>query len=74
MAHRRGTEEETDDTMWSLFSIRRGCKRHVDVVAAAFKADNKLASTAATNDNLKAFDADFVKVDQATLFDLTLGF
>ncbi|KAL2249998.1 SKP1-like protein 1A [Sesamum indicum] len=56
-----------------LSKVIEYCKRHVDAAAAASKADDKLASTAATDDDLKAFDADFVKVDQATLFDLILA-
>ncbi|KAL0314545.1 UNVERIFIED_CONTAM: SKP1-like protein 1A [Sesamum radiatum] len=56
-----------------LSKVIEYCKRHVDAAAVASKADDKLASTAATDDDLKAFDADFVKVDQATLFDLILA-
>ncbi|KAL3840192.1 hypothetical protein ACJIZ3_024783 [Penstemon smallii] len=43
------------------------CKRHVDAAATSKAEDNKL------DDDLKAFDADFIKVDQATLFDLILA-
>ncbi|KAK6115166.1 hypothetical protein DH2020_034918 [Rehmannia glutinosa] len=56
-----------------LSKVIEYCKRHVDAVASATKADDKLSSTAAGDDDLKAFDADFVKVDQATLFDLILA-
>ncbi|KAL3634336.1 SKP1-like protein 1A [Castilleja foliolosa] len=44
-----------------LSKVIEYCKRHVD--ASASNAD----------DELKAFDADFVKVDQSTLFDLILA-
>ncbi|CAA0816645.1 SKP1-like protein 1A [Striga hermonthica] len=58
-----------------LSKVIEYCKRHVDAAAAAnaTRADDKLASTANTEDDLKAFDADFVKVDQAMLFDLILA-
>nr|XP_016493547.1 PREDICTED: SKP1-like protein 1A [Nicotiana tabacum] len=47
-----------------LAKVIEYCKRHVD---AASKTEDK-----AVEDDLKAFDADFVKVDQSTLFDLIL--
>ncbi|KAL6527475.1 SKP1-like protein 1A [Orobanche gracilis] len=58
-----------------LAQVIEYCKRHVDAAAAtsAAKADDKLASTTVTEDDLKSFDSDFVKVDQATLFDLILA-
>uniref|UniRef100_A0A7N0VA34 SKP1-like protein n=1 Tax=Kalanchoe fedtschenkoi TaxID=63787 RepID=A0A7N0VA34_KALFE len=46
-----------------LAKVIEYCKKHVE----AAKAD------AGSDDELKAFDADFVKVDQATLFDLILA-
>ncbi|KAK4340479.1 hypothetical protein RND71_041941 [Anisodus tanguticus] len=48
-----------------LAKVIEYCKRHVD---AAVKTDDK-----ASEDDLKTFDADFVKVDQGTLFDLILA-
>jgi S-phase kinase-associated protein 1 len=39
------------------------CKKHVKAVGSEDKPNE---------DDLKAWDADFVKVDQATLFDLIL--
>ncbi|XP_059286578.1 SKP1-like protein 1A [Lycium ferocissimum] len=48
-----------------LAKVIEYCKRHVD---AAAKTDDK-----ASEDDLKNFDADFVKVDQGTLFDLILA-
>ncbi|CAN4112570.1 unnamed protein product [Withania somnifera] len=48
-----------------LSKVVEYCKRHVE---AAAKADDK-----ACEDELKNFDADFVKVDQGTLFDLILA-
>ncbi|KAL6524848.1 SCF ubiquitin ligase complex protein SKP1b [Orobanche minor] len=53
-----------------LSKVIEYCKRHVDAAsAAATKADEKLTP----DEDLKAFDADFVKVDQGTLFDLILA-
>ncbi|KAL2468221.1 SKP1-like protein 1A [Forsythia ovata] len=49
-----------------LSKIFEYCKKHVE--AAAAKANDKV-----TENDLKAFDSDFVKVDQATLFDLILA-
>ncbi|PSS12112.1 SKP1-like protein [Actinidia chinensis var. chinensis] len=46
-----------------LAKVIEYCKRHVDA-----KADDKAAE-----DELKTFDAEFVKVDQAMLFDLILA-
>ncbi|CAA0813364.1 SKP1-like protein 1A [Striga hermonthica] len=58
-----------------LSKVIEYCKRHVDAAAAtnAARAEDKLASTANTEDDLKAFDVDFVKVDQSMLFDLILA-
>ncbi|AES62449.1 SKP1-like protein 1 [Medicago truncatula] len=42
------------------------CKKHVDATAAS--SDEK-----PSEDDLKNWDAEFVKVDQATLFDLILA-
>ncbi|KAJ8572213.1 hypothetical protein K7X08_008724 [Anisodus acutangulus] len=50
-----------------LAKVIEYCKRHVDAAAAA-KTDDKVSE-----DDLKTFDADFVKVDQGTLFDLILA-
>ncbi|OEL28696.1 SKP1-like protein 1A [Dichanthelium oligosanthes] len=58
-----------------LAKVIEYCKKHVearrgaDADAAAEPTD---ATNKATDDELKTFDADFVKVDQATLFDLIL--
>lgn len=54
-----------------LSKVIEYCKRHVDAAAAATNSEDKLAS-AVSDEELKAFDVDFVKVDQATLFDLIL--
>ncbi|CAA2989556.1 SKP1 1B [Olea europaea subsp. europaea] len=51
-----------------LSKIIEYCKKHVD--AASSKPDDKVS---ANDDDLKAFDADFVKVDQGTLYDLILA-
>nr|KJB17604.1 hypothetical protein B456_003G007300 [Gossypium raimondii] len=47
-----------------LAKVIEYCKKHVE----APKTDDRSA-----DDELKSWDADFVKVDQATLFDLILG-
>lgn len=48
-----------------LSKVIEYCKKHVE----APKSDDRASSA---DDDLKAWDADFVKVDQATLFDLIL--
>lgn len=48
-----------------LAKVLEYCNRHVE---AASKTDDR-----ATEEELKNFDADFVKVDQGTLFDLILA-
>ncbi|XAR72690.1 hypothetical protein NMG60_11019417 [Bertholletia excelsa] len=47
-----------------LAKVIEYCKKHVDVP----KSDDKIAE-----DDLKNFDAEFVKVDQGTLFELILA-
>ncbi|OMO75493.1 SKP1 component [Corchorus olitorius] len=49
-----------------LSKVIEYCKKHVE----APKSDDRSASV---EDELKLWDADFVKVDQATLFDLILA-
>lgn len=49
-----------------LSKVIEYCKKHVDHASKA-SSDEKLI-----DDEIKAWDADFVKVDQATLFDLIL--
>lgn len=49
-----------------LAKVIEYCKKHVDSAAAGDK-DAKF-----TNDTIKAWDAEFVRVDQNTLFDLML--
>ncbi|PON93939.1 S-phase kinase-associated protein [Trema orientale] len=50
-----------------LSKVIEYCKKHVE----APKSDDRASATA--DDDLKVWDADFVKVDQATLFDLILA-
>ncbi|XP_072967792.1 SKP1-like protein 1B [Typha angustifolia] len=54
-----------------LSKVIEYCKKHVDA-AAASKASADESSKAA-DEELKQWDSEFVKVDQATLFDLILA-
>jgi hypothetical protein len=63
-----------------LSKVIEYCNKHVHAAAAAAKAgaddaganNSSAPTTAASGEDLKNWDADFVKVDQATLFDLIL--
>ena len=64
-----------------LSKVIEYCNKHVHAAAAAAAASKAGSddvgaaaanSTAASGEDLKNWDADFVKVDQATLFDLIL--
>ncbi|XP_058070338.1 SKP1-like protein 1A [Magnolia sinica] len=50
-----------------LSNVIEHCKKHVEVDA------NKKPNDRSRDEELKAWDADFVKVDQAILFDLILA-
>ncbi|XP_020154532.1 SKP1-like protein 1 [Aegilops tauschii subsp. strangulata] len=52
-----------------LSKIIEYCKKHVQANASSSTS----TAAAAPAEDLKSFDADFVKVDQATLFDLILA-
>ena len=52
-----------------LSKVIEYCKKHVQVDASSSTS----TATAAPAEDLKSFDAEFVKVDQATLFDLILA-
>ncbi|CAL9151753.1 unnamed protein product, partial [Musa hybrid cultivar] len=54
-----------------LAKVIEYCKKHVDASAAASSKSPDDASKIA-DEELKSWDAEFVKVDQATLFDLIL--
>ncbi|PKI51131.1 hypothetical protein CRG98_028477 [Punica granatum] len=54
-----------------LAKVVEYCKKHVEA-AAESKSEDRPSPATAAEDELKAWDADFVKVDQATLFDLIL--
>ncbi|RCV12710.1 hypothetical protein SEVIR_2G301700v4 [Setaria viridis] len=60
-----------------LAKVIEYCKKHVEARRGADGDGDAAEPTAATNkaseDELKTFDADFVKVDQGTLFDLILA-
>ena len=63
-----------------LSKVIEYCNKHVHAAAAAAKAgsdeaganNSSASAAAASGEDLKNWDADFVKVDQATLFDLIL--
>ncbi|RRT83643.1 hypothetical protein BHE74_00042764 [Ensete ventricosum] len=52
-----------------LAKVVEYCKKHVDAAARSSSSDD---APSVTEVDLKTWDADFVKVDQATLFDLIL--
>ncbi|KAM3391326.1 hypothetical protein ACQJBY_012789 [Aegilops geniculata] len=52
-----------------LSKVIEYCKKHVQADAGSSTS----TAAAAPAEDLKSFDAEFVKVDQATLFDLTLA-
>ncbi|EPS61104.1 hypothetical protein M569_13700 [Genlisea aurea] len=54
-----------------LSKVIEYCKQHIS--AASKVTDGLTLSEKAVEDELKAFDAEFVKVDQGTLFDLILA-
>ncbi|XP_021728238.1 SKP1-like protein 1A [Chenopodium quinoa] len=54
-----------------LAKVIEYCKKHVDSPKSS--SDNAAATDRQVDDELKTWDADFVKVDQATLFDLILA-
>ena len=57
-----------------LAKVIEYCKKHVEARrgADADAVEPTAATNKASDDELKTFDADFVKVEQATLFDLIL--
>ncbi|CAN6935923.1 hypothetical protein Bca4012_102024 [Brassica carinata] len=54
-----------------LAKVIEYCKKHVD--AAAAKTESAADGGASSDDDLKAWDAEFMKIDQATLFELILA-
>ncbi|WOL05285.1 SKP1-like protein 1B isoform X2 [Canna indica] len=58
-----------------LAKVVEYCKKHVDAAAAAAArpSDDTAAASGVSDDDLKSWDAEFVKVDQGTLFDLILA-
>ncbi|KAK9670653.1 hypothetical protein RND81_13G215500 [Saponaria officinalis] len=56
-----------------LAKVIEYCKKHVEYSSNKSADAAASAAPAAVDDELKAWDADFVKVDQATLFDLILA-
>ncbi|KAG1360984.1 SKP1-like protein 1 [Cocos nucifera] len=57
-----------------LSKVIEYCKRHVDAAAASSRSATDDTSSKPADEELKSWDAEFVKVDQATLFDLILNF
>ncbi|KAL9241410.1 hypothetical protein vseg_015526 [Gypsophila vaccaria] len=59
-----------------LAKVIEYCKKHVESSNSNDDKSSETAATAATavvDDDLKSWDAEFVKVDQSTLFDLILA-
>lgn len=57
-----------------LSKVIEYCKKHVEAAANKPSTDDRSSSASvAVDDELKTWDADFVKVDQNTLFDLILA-
>lgn len=54
-----------------LAKVVEYCMKHVEA-ASGSKSEDRPSPATASDDDLKAWDAEFVKVDQATLFDLIL--
>ena len=52
-----------------MLILAQYCKKHVDAASKPASDDTR---DKAVDEDLKAWDADFVKVDQATLFDVIL--
>ncbi|KAJ6797666.1 SKP1-like protein 1A [Iris pallida] len=56
-----------------LSKVIEYCKKHVDCASSSSSTSTKGGEDKAGDDEIKSWDADFVKVDQATLFDLILA-
>ncbi|ESQ34779.1 hypothetical protein EUTSA_v10008964mg [Eutrema salsugineum] len=56
-----------------LSKVIEYCKKHVDAAAAASSGEKDICAPTDEDNELKTWDAAFVNVDQATLFDLILA-
>ncbi|KAL8027874.1 hypothetical protein ABFS82_14G122100 [Erythranthe guttata] len=56
-----------------LSRVLEYCKKHAESVAKSEAEGASTTDKAAADEEIKSYDADFVKVDQATLFDLILA-
>ncbi|XP_062199470.1 SKP1-like protein 20 [Phragmites australis] len=56
-----------------LSKVIEFCRKHVQARGGAVAADGGDEANKASEEEIKAFDTEFVKVDQATLFDLILA-
>ena len=56
-----------------LSKVIEYCNKHVHAAAAAKAGSDDVGAAAGGGEDLKNWDAEFVKVDQATLFDLILA-
>ncbi|XP_021743046.1 SKP1-like protein 1A [Chenopodium quinoa] len=56
-----------------LSKVIEYCKKHVDAAASKASAEDRSSTNSTADDELKSWDAEFVKVDQNTLFDLILA-
>ncbi|XP_073142588.1 SKP1-like protein 1A [Henckelia pumila] len=56
-----------------LAKVIEYCKKHVEAASKATADGGMCSDNKVVDDELKAFDTEFVKVDQGTLFDLILA-
>ncbi|XP_010690359.2 SKP1-like protein 1B [Beta vulgaris subsp. vulgaris] len=56
-----------------LSKVIEYCKKHVESAAAKSSTEDRSSSNSTADEELKSWDAEFVKVDQNTLFDLILA-
>lgn len=55
-----------------LSKVIEYCKKHVEAAVKSETAAAATVASASSDDDLKSWDSEFIKVDQGTLFDLIL--